>query len=177
MSHRTIIDNWNRFANCSDIQDGVDNSDMVNAISMPNEQHGISNINNIDLRGGYEFSGRLVPGLDKDDPSGKDECAGWFLSRCIFVAPMSVGIDTAKPGCDYSARAILSGSDLDNLAAGNDVIVKRIAHTGWLVLQSMQRHDGSRFIAPTFCETKPEAELYASAFDNVVAIMPIEWEE
>lgn len=49
--------------------------------------------------------------------------------------------------------------------------------TGWIVLQSMQRHDGSRFIAPTFCDTKPEAEMYASNFDNIVAIVPIEWEE
>ena len=50
-------------------------------------------------------------------------------------------------------------------------------YTGWLVLQRLQHHDGKPFIAPTFCETKPEAELYASNFHNVVAIMPIEWEE
>jgi len=50
-------------------------------------------------------------------------------------------------------------------------------NTGWLVLQRMQHHDGKPFIAPTFCETKPEADSYASAFDNIVAIMPIEWEE
>lgn len=50
-------------------------------------------------------------------------------------------------------------------------------NTGWLVLQRLQHSDGRQFIAPTFCETKPEAELYASAFDNVVAIMPIEWDE
>ena len=52
-----------------------------------------------------------------------------------------------------------------------------VIHTGWLVLQRLQHHDGRQFIAPTFCDTKPEAELYASAFDNIVAIMPIEWEE
>ena len=50
-------------------------------------------------------------------------------------------------------------------------------HTGWLVLQRLQHHDGRQFIAPTFCDTKTEAELYASSFDNIVAIMPIEWEE
>lgn len=49
--------------------------------------------------------------------------------------------------------------------------------TGWLVLQRLQHHDGKSFIAPTFYETKPEAEMYASNFHNVVAIMPIEWEE
>ena len=73
-----------------------------------------------------------------DDPSGKGECAGGFLSRCVMVGPK---------------------------------------HTGWLVLQRMQNHDGRQFIAPTFCETKPEAEMFASNFNNVVAIMPIEWEE
>ena len=50
-------------------------------------------------------------------------------------------------------------------------------YTGWLVLQRLQHHDGKPFIAPTFCDTKQEAELYASNFDNIVAIMPIEWEE
>lgn len=50
-------------------------------------------------------------------------------------------------------------------------------YTGWLVLQRLRHHDGKSFIAPTFCETKPEAELFASNFDNIVAIMPIEWEE
>ena len=50
-------------------------------------------------------------------------------------------------------------------------------YTGWIVLQRMERQEGGEFIAPTFCETKPDAELYASNFHNVVAIMPIEWEE
>ena len=50
-------------------------------------------------------------------------------------------------------------------------------YTGWLVLLRLQHHDGKPFIAPTFCDTKPEADVFASAFDNVVAIMPIEWEE
>ena len=50
-------------------------------------------------------------------------------------------------------------------------------YTGWVVLQRMQHHDGRQFIAPTFCDTKQDADLFASNFDNVVAIMPIEWEE
>ena len=50
-------------------------------------------------------------------------------------------------------------------------------NTGWLVLQRMQRQEGGEFIAPTFWETRESAELFASTFDNVVAIMPIEWEE
>lgn len=148
MSHSSINDKMRQLA--SDLQAGVDNSELVKAIAIPDDQHSISNIKNIDLRSGYEFSGRLVPGLDKDDQSWKGECAGGFRSRCVFV-----GIDTAKAGGDYSVTK----------------------HTGWLVLQSMQRHDGSRFIAPTFCDTKPEAEMYASNFHNVVAIIPIEWEE
>ena len=49
--------------------------------------------------------------------------------------------------------------------------------TGLVVLQRLQHHDGRQFIAPTFCETKQEADLYASNFDNVVAIEPVEWEE
>ena len=50
-------------------------------------------------------------------------------------------------------------------------------YTGWLVLQRLQHHDGKPFIAPTFCDTKTEADMFASNFHNVVAIMPIEWEE
>ena len=50
-------------------------------------------------------------------------------------------------------------------------------NTGWIVLQRMQRQEGGEFIAPTFWETRESAELFASNFDNVVAIMPIEWEE
>ena len=120
MSHSSINDKLRQLA--SDIQAGVDNSDMVNAISMPNEQHSD--------RGG-------------------------FITRCVLVGPKHTGVDTAKAGGDYSVTK----------------------HTGWLVLQRLQHHDGKSFIAPTFCETKPKADLYASAFDNVVAIMPIEWEE
>lgn len=120
MSHSSINDKLRQFA--SDIQDGVDNSDLVNAIAMPND---------------------------------KRSDRGGFIARCVLVGPKHTGVDTANAGRDYSVTK----------------------HTGWLVLQSMQRHDGSRFIAPTFCETKPEAELYASNFHNVVAIMPIEWEE
>ena len=120
MSHSSINDKLRQLA--SNIQAGVDNSELVNAIAMPNEQH--------------------------SDGLG-------FVTRCVLVDPKHTGVDTGKPGEDYSVTK----------------------HTGWLVLHGMQRNDGSRFIAPTFCETKPEAELYASAFDNVVAIMPIEWEE
>ena len=50
-------------------------------------------------------------------------------------------------------------------------------YTGWVVLQRIPRQEGGEFIAPTFWETKPEADMFASNFDNVVAIMPIEWEE
>ena len=54
----------------------------------------------------------------------------------------------------------------------NDTVTK---HTGWLVLQRMQHHDGKDFTASSLFETKTDAEMYASAFDNIVAIMPIEW--
>ena len=90
-----------------------------------------------------------------DDPSDKGERTRLFLSRCIFVETKETGIDTAKAGGDYSVTK----------------------HTGLLVLQRLHHHDGKSFIAPTFCDTKPEAELYASNFHNIVAIMPIEWEE
>ena len=56
----------------------------------------------------------------------------------------------------------------------NDTVT---TYTGWLVLQRLQNLNSNSFIAPTFCDTKPEAELYASNFHNVVSIMPIEWEE
>ena len=145
MSHSSINDKLRQLA--SDIQAGVDNSELVKAFAMPSERNSISNIKNIDLRGDYEFSGRLGPGLDKDE--------GGLLSRCVFVETKETSTDTAKTGGDYS-------------------VTKR---TGWLVLQRLQHHDGKPFIAPTFCDTKPEAEMYASNFDNIVAIMPIEWEE
>ena len=63
-----------------------------------------------------------------------------------------------------------------NLFMSRCIMVKP-KHSGWIVLQRMKHSDGRQFIAPTFCETKPEAELYASNFNNIVAIMPIEWEE
>ena len=81
--------------------------------------------------------------------------ASGFATRCIFVETKETGVDTAKAVSDYSV----------------------IKHTGWLVLRRLQHHDGRSFIAPTFCDTKPDAEIFASAFDNIVAIMPIEWEE
>ena len=90
-----------------------------------------------------------------DDPSDKGERARLFLSRCIFVETNETGADAAKAGSDYSVTK----------------------HTGWLVLQRLQHHDGKSFIASTFCDTKTEADMYASNFHNVVAIMPIEWEE
>ena len=81
--------------------------------------------------------------------------ASGFAARCIFVETKETGIDTAKAGGEYSVTK----------------------HTGFVVLRRLQHHDGKPFIAPTFCETKPEADLYASSFHNIVAIMPIEWEE
>lgn len=90
-----------------------------------------------------------------DDPSYNGERTRLFLSRCIFVETKETGIDAAKPSGDYSATK----------------------HKGWLVLQRLQHLNGKSFIAPTFCDTKPESELYASNFHNIVAIMPIEWEE
>ena len=153
MSHSSINDKLRQLAR--DIQAGVDNSELVKAIAMPSERNSISNIKNIDLRGDYEFSGRLVPGLDKDDPSGKGECAGGFLSRCIFVETKETGTDTAKTGGDYSVTK----------------------HTGWLVLQRIKKQGGGEFMASSFFDSKEEADMFASNFDNVVAIMPIEWEE
>ena len=52
-----------------------------------------------------------------------------------------------------------------------------ITYTGWLVLQRMTRMDCTTFIAPSLFGTKHDADMFASNFDNVVAIMPIEWEE
>ena len=49
--------------------------------------------------------------------------------------------------------------------------------TGWIVLLRLQHSNGKSFIAPTFFESKIEADMFASNFDNIVAIMPIEWEE
>ena len=50
-------------------------------------------------------------------------------------------------------------------------------NTGWLVLQRIKKEDWTTFIASAFFESKEEADMFASNFDNVVAIMPIEWEE
>ena len=139
MSHSSINDKLRQLA--SNIQAGVDNSELVNAIAMPKEQHSISNIKNIDLRSSHDFRGSLVPGLDKDDQSGKGECVGGFLPRCIFVKPKSTW--------SY----------------------------GFLVLQRIEKQDGTTFIATSLFGTKHDAYMFASNFDNVVAIMPIEWEE
>ena len=76
-----------------------------------------------------------------------------------------------QDGVDNSAITI----GIYTAKTGGDCNVTK--HTGWIVLQRLQHHDGKSFIAPTFCDTKTEAEMYASAFDNIVAIMPIEWEE
>ena len=115
MSHSSINDKLRQLA--SDIQDGVDNSELVNAIAMQNKKR---------------FSGHLFPDLYTIERSG------WFLSRCIMVKPK---------------------------------------HTGWLVLQRIEKEDGTTFIAPSLLDTKHDADVFASCFYNVVAIMPIEWEE
>ena len=60
MSHSSINDKLRQLA--SDLQAGVDNSELVKAIAMPNERHSISNIKNIDLRSGYEYARCFVPG-------------------------------------------------------------------------------------------------------------------
>ena len=56
----------------------------------------------------------------------------------------------------------------------NDTVT---TYTGWVVLHRMTRQEGGEFIAPSFFDSKEEADMFASNFDNVVAIMPIEWEE
>ena len=56
----------------------------------------------------------------------------------------------------------------------NDTVT---TYTGWVVLHRMTRMDCTTFIAPAIFGTKQDADSYASAFDNIVAIMPIEWEE
>ena len=50
-------------------------------------------------------------------------------------------------------------------------------YTGWVVLQRIKKEDGTTFIASSFFEGKGEADMFASNFDNVVAIEPVEWEE
>ena len=76
-----------------------------------------------------------------------------FLKR--HESPMITGIDTAKSGGDYSVTK----------------------HIGWLVLRRIEKEDGTAFIAPSLLDTKHDADVFASCFDSVVAIMPIEWEE
>ena len=51
------------------------------------------------------------------------------------------------------------------------------ANTGHIVLQRLYKADGTPFIAPTFHETKEDADMFASMFDNVVAVLPVEWSE
>ena len=115
MSHSSINDKLRQLA--SDIQAGVDNSGLVNAIAMQNKKR---------------FSGRLFPELYSI------ERAAGFMSACVMVGPR---------------------------------------HTGWIVLQRIEKQDGTTFIAPSLLDTKHDADVFASCFDNVVAIMPIEWEE
>ena len=115
MSHSSINDKLRQLA--SDIQAGVDNSDLVKAIAIPDEQRSISNIKNIDLRSCHDISGRLAP-----DPYSVDR-ARLFMSRCIMVGPNHTVVDTTKPGGDYSVTT----------------------YTGWLVLQRLQHHDGRRY--------------------------------
>ena len=52
-----------------------------------------------------------------------------------------------------------------------------IVNNGWVVLQRIQKTSGGNFIATAFFESHDEAKLFASIFDNVVAIEPVEWEE
>ena len=49
--------------------------------------------------------------------------------------------------------------------------------TGLVVLQRIKKQGGGEFIASSFFESKEEADMFASNFDNVVAVLPIEWEE
>ena len=56
----------------------------------------------------------------------------------------------------------------------NDTVTTR---TGWVVLQRIKKQGGGEFMASSFFESKEEAYVFASNFDNIVAIMPIEWEE
>ena len=134
MSHSSINDKLRQLA--KDIQAGVDNSELVKAIAMPNEKH--------------------TNGLG-------------FVTRCIMVWPKHTGDEMANPSGDYSAIM----NNLNRTAH----IKKNVKHTGWIVLQRLHKPDGTPFISSLFCDTKAEADLLASALNNVVAIMPIEWEE
>ena len=50
-------------------------------------------------------------------------------------------------------------------------------YTGLVVLQRIKKQGGGEFVASAFFESKEEADMFASNFDNVVAIEPVEWEE
>lgn len=50
-------------------------------------------------------------------------------------------------------------------------------NTGHIVLQRLYKQDGTPFISPLFCDTKDEADLLESALNNVVAVLPVEWDE
>lgn len=50
-------------------------------------------------------------------------------------------------------------------------------NTGWIVLHRLYKQDGTPFISSLFCDTKDEADSLASALNNVVAVLPVEWEE
>ena len=52
-----------------------------------------------------------------------------------------------------------------------------ITNAGFIVLQRLKNEDGSTFIAPSFFGVLSDAQAFAELFDNVVAIMPIEWDE
>lgn len=164
MSHSSINDKLRQLA--KDIQAGVDNSELVKAIAIPDEQHSIININNIDLRSCHDISGRLAP-----DPYSVER-ARLFRSRCIFVEPKHTGIQDGRKICDDLHKEF---TGIDAAKAGCDYSVTK--HTSWLVLQRLRHTLGKSFTASSLFETKAEAEMYASNFDNVVAIMPIEWEE
>ena len=50
-------------------------------------------------------------------------------------------------------------------------------YTGWVVIQRIKKQGGGEFVASSFFESKEEADMFASIFDNVVATEPVEWEE
>ena len=50
-------------------------------------------------------------------------------------------------------------------------------YTGWVVLQRIKKQGDGEFVASAFFDSKEEADMFASNFDNVVAIEPVEWEE
>ena len=71
-------------------------------------------------------------------------------------------------------NAFKNASIIEAAAAVTKVNVK---HTGYVIMLRLRKTDGTTFISPLFCDTKDEADLLASALNNVVAVLPVEWEE